>query len=215
MRAPQWSLKHRVLHKVVASSIMLALFGFAHSGALAQAPEQSAHEFAEQVKDDLVEVISKKEQLEEEGGQEKYINAVESVLDPVVDFGFIARGVMGKHAERATPEQRERFAKVFKQTLVNTYAKGLAGYGDYDITVVPPEEDVSGKRTVPVWLNVSDGDTTHRLAFTMKLNRQGNWKVTNMILNGVNLGKAFRGQFENAIKKNNGDIDAAIESWSV
>lgn len=215
MSALQRQIEGRVKHKLVVTGFVLAFFGLAQVAAVAQEPEQSAHEFAREVKNDLVEVISNKEQLEQEGGQEKYIQEVKGVLEPVVDFDFIARGVMGKHGEQATAEQRERFATVFKQTLVNTYAKGLAGYGNYDITVVPPEEDVSGKRTVGVWLNVSNGDTTHRLAFTTKLNRDGNWKVTNMILNGVNLGKAFRGQFENAMKKNDGDIDAAIESWSV
>lgn len=211
----QRNVQDWVSHKLVATGLVLALVCLAPMAAVAQEPKQSAHEFARTVKNDLVEVIGNKEQLEQEGGQERYIEEVKSVLEPVVDFDFIARGVMGKHAEQASTEQRERFATVFKQTLVNTYAKGLAGYGNYDITVVPPEKDVSGKRTVGVWLNVSNGDTTHRLAFTTKLNRDGNWKVTNMILNGVNLGKAFRGQFENAMNKNDGDIDAAIESWSV
>lgn len=201
--------------KLVVMGLMLAIVGLAQLPAVAQEPEQSAHEFIENVKNDLVEVIANKEQLEQEGGQEQYIDEVKSVLEPVVDFDFIARGVMGRYAKQASPEQRERFATVFKQTLVNTYAKGLAGYAHYDISVAPAEDDVSGKRTVGVALNVSNGDQTHRLAFTTKLNRDGEWRVTNMILNGVNLGKSFRGQFESAMQKNDGDIDAAIESWTV
>lgn len=184
-------------------------------GALAQEPQQSAHQFAEKVKDELVAVIRNKADLEKEGGTAKYVSAVQAVLEPVVDFDYIARGVMGNHGEQASEDQRRRFAEEFKQSLVNTYANGLAGYGNYDITVVPPEEDVSGKRTVGVWLNVSNGDVTHRLAFTTRLNRDGEWKVTNMILNGVNLGRAFRGQFDNAMKQRNGDIDAVIENWRV
>lgn len=183
--------------------------------ARAQEPEQSAHEFIEQVKDELVQVIRNKAELEQEGGPEKYVAAIEGVLEPVVDFNYIARGVMGQHGEQATEEQQQRFAKVFRQSLVNTYANGMAAYGNYNITVVPPQEDVSGKRTVGVWLNVSNGDVTHRLAFTARLNRDGQWKVTNMILNGVNLGRAFRGQFDSAIKQHNGDLDAVIENWQV
>lgn len=212
MRISQRKFSQRVLQSVFSVAAVLAL-GLQDS-ALAQAPEQSAHEFAGNVKDQLLEVISKKEELEQQGGQAKYVEAVKNVLVPVVDFEFIARGVMGGHAGKASPEQREKFAEKFKRSLVNTYAKGLAGYGDYDITVVPPEEDLSGQRTVGVWLNVSNGDITHRLAFTTKLNREGEWKVTNMILNGVNLGKAFRGQFESAVKQH-GSIEAAIENWAV
>jgi phospholipid transport system substrate-binding protein len=220
MYVPQWSLRKiprkRIWQKFFVTGAVLGLLAFVHNGAVAQAPEpeQSAHEFSRAVKDELVAVIRKREQLEQEGGQENYVSAVQSVLDPVVDFDYIARGVMGEFARQAAPEQRERFAEVFKQSLVNTYAKGLAGYGSYDITVVPPEGDVSGERTVGVTLNVSNSGETHRLAFTVKLNREGEWKVTNMILNGVNLGKAFRGQFANAMKQNNGDIDAVIANWT-
>lgn len=181
----------------------------------AQEPQQSAHEFAEGVKDELVAVIRNKAQLEEEGGSEKYVAAVQAVLEPVVDFDYIARGVMGRHAEEASSEQRRRFVEEFKQSLVKTYANGLAGYGDYDITVVPPEEDVTGKSRVSVWLNVSKGNVTHRLAFSTRLDSEGGWKVTNMILNGVNLGRAFRGQFDSAMKQHNGNIDAVIENWRV
>lgn len=215
MRTSEWSFSGRPLHRLFALGGMLAVCGLFHSAVLAQKAERSAHEFAEAVKNNLVEVIKNKEQLEQEGGSASYTEAVEGVLEPVVDFNYIARGVMGDYTSEATSEQRQRFAEVFKTSLVNTYARGLAGYADYDITVVPPEEDVSGKRTVGVWLNVSNGDVTHRLAFTARLNRDGQWKLTNMILNGVNLGRAFRGQFENAAKRNDGDIDAVIKGWAV
>lgn len=197
--------------RALALAAMLTLSAVAG----AQEPQQSAHEFIEEVKDELVAVIRSKPELEQEGGPEKYTEAVQKVLEPVVDFNYIARGVMGSHAEQASSEQRQRFAEEFKQSLVSTYANGLAGYGNYDITVVQPDEDVAGKRSVSVWLNVSNGDVTHRLAFSTRLNRDGQWKVTNMILNGVNLGRAFRGQFDNAMKQYNGDVDAVIENWRV
>lgn len=197
--------------RALALLMMLAL----STAAVAAEPQQSAQEFIEEVKDQLVAVIRDKPELEQEGGPEKYTEAIQEVLEPVVDFNYIARGVMGNHAEQASSEQRQRFAEEFKQSLVSTYANGLAGYGNYDITVVPPDEDVSGKRTVNVWLNVSSGDVTHRLAFTTRLNRDGQWKVTNMILNGVNLGRAFRGQFDNAMKRYNGDVDEVIKNWRV
>lgn len=213
MRKSQPNFSQWVQRTIVSFAAVLALF-LLQGQAVAQSPEQSAHEFARQVKDELVSVIRSKEELERKGGQENYVKAIKDVLVPVVDFDYIARGVMGQYASEASPEQREQFADKFQQSLVNTYAKGLAGYGDYDISVVPPEEDVSGQRTVGVWLNVSNGDVTHRLAFTTKLNREGEWKVTNMILNGINLGKAFRGQFENAVRQH-GSVEAAIHNWAV
>src|SRR5690606_34618184 len=145
---------HRIpqlAHWLIALGLLFGL----QSAVMAQEPEKSAHEFATEVKDELINVIRNKEALEQEGGSEKYIAAIKGVLEPVVDFDYIARGVMGRYGKEASDEQRKQFAEKFKQSLVNTYAKGLAPYGDYEITVVPPENDVSGERTVGVWLNVS------------------------------------------------------------
>lgn len=198
--------------------LILLGFGFALAqGALAQeqgVQEQgSAHALAEEVKNDLLRVIRHKDELAQQSGEEEYFDAVEGVLAPVVDFDYIARGVMGNYAKQATDAQRERFAKVFKRGLITTYAKGLAGYGNHDISVLPPEGDISGKRSTSVLLEVREGDSVNRLAFTM-IKRDSGWKIANMILDGVNLGKTFRNQFAQAMQKN-GDIDTVIDNWSV
>jgi len=179
---------------------------------MAWAQEQSPHAKAEEVKNELVSVIRSRDELVEQGGQENYFDAVEEVLAPVVDFEYIARGVMGNYARQASEEQRERFANVFKRGLITTYAKGLSGYGNHDITVLDPKGDVSGRRT-SVHLEVRKGDSVNRLAFTM-VNRDNGWKIGNMILDGVNLGKTFRNQFAQAMKEQ-GDIDKVIDNWSV
>ena len=41
----------------------------------------------------------------------------------------------------------------------------------------------------------------------------GDWKLINVVMDGINLGKTFRSQFEQAVQKNNGDIDMVIEKW--
>ncbi len=174
---------------------------------------KSAHVVAEEVKNDLVAVIRKKKELEAEGGEEKYFKAIEGVLLPVVDFKYIARGVMGQYGKQASVDQKQRFAINFQQGLVTTYAKGLAGYGNHQISVVPPKDSEADKKSQSVVLQVKGGDTMNVLAFTMKLNRSQEWKLTNMILNGINLGKTFRNQFAQSMKKNN-DLDAVIDGWS-
>jgi phospholipid transport system substrate-binding protein len=124
---------------------------------------------------------------------------------------------MGDFAENASEEQRQRFADVLKNSLmstVTTYTQGLAGTGEYKIDVVPPKEGDAEKRSVNVGLEVQTGESVNRLAFTMRLNKEEQWKIANMTLNGINLGITFRAQFAQAVKKANGNLDAAIDSWS-
>ena len=46
----------------------------------------------------------------------------------------------------------------------------------------------------------------------MYLNDLGEWKLINIIINGVNLGLTFRNQFYSLMKKEN-DLDKVIDKW--
>ena len=72
-----------------------------------------------------------------EGKREYYANhmgELEALVDTsregVADFRYIGASVMGSYFRNATPEQRSRFANVFRQTLIDTYARGLVTF-DY------------------------------------------------------------------------------------
>lgn len=173
----------------------------------------SAHAFAEQVKNELIAVIKTRDDVVSSQGSEKYYDAVERVLDPVVDFNYIARGVMGKFAKVASPEQQAKFTEIFRRSLVTTYANGMAGYVDHEIVVVPPKKAIGDARSVSVGLEVRSGDSVNRLSFSL-MKRSDNWKLTNMILNGINFGLVLRSQFAQAMQKNNNNIDVVINSWS-
>ncbi len=185
------------------------------AGVVAQAVDdgQTAHELVATVADDLKQVVQDN-QASIEGRPEIYFRAIEQVLDPVVDFSYIVRGVMGRHGKQATPAQRRQFAQVFKRSLVATYAKGMASYADQDIVILPPNGDISGQRRVSVRQEVrSEGGVSH-VSFSMRLNKQGQWKLVNVVLDGINLGRLLRNQFFEAVNKNEGDIDKVIANWS-
>ncbi len=143
-----------------------------------------------------------------------FYDAVGEVLEPVVDFKFIAMSVMGPYSKQAAPEQKAQFVEAFKGGLVSTYAKGMAGFGDLNIVVLPPEGDITGQRRVSVLQEVRGEDGgVNRISYTMGLNREGDWKLINVVLNGINLGKTFRSQFMQAMKKE-GDLNEVISDWA-
>ncbi|WP_232325025.1 MlaC/ttg2D family ABC transporter substrate-binding protein [Microbulbifer agarilyticus] len=144
---------------------------------------------------------------------QRYYAAVDRVLAPVVDFDFIARGVMGSYAKKATPAQRAKFASTFRRDLVATFARGVATFGDLDVKVINPGTAPSGNR-VNVLQEVRSNEGLTKVSYTLVRNRSGQWKLINVILNGVNLGKTFRGQFAQAMQANNGNIDKVIAGWS-
>lgn len=149
-----------------------------------------------------------------ETNPEPFYQALDGLLAGVVDFNFIARNVMGPYGKSASQEQLDRFRTTFKEDLLKTYARGLMSYGDQDIVLLPSQEDLDGKRRITVRQEIRNKDDAYPLNYSFGLNRQGEWKITNLVINGINLGKTFRNQFIQRAGEVNGDIDQVINSWS-
>lgn len=172
---------------------------------------QNPYTMIEGVSQNLLSVIRANAQHMTSDPQ-RYYSSVESVLTPVVDFDFIARGVMGRYAKQATAAQRSRFSSAFRRDLVATFARGVASFGDMDVKVVNPGSTPGGNR-VNVLQEVRSKEGITKVSYTLVRNRAGQWKLINVILNGVNLGKTFRSQFAQSMQTH-GDIDKVIANWS-
>jgi phospholipid transport system substrate-binding protein len=144
---------------------------------------------------------------------EAYYTDVEKTLNAVVDFPYIAKAVMRKSAKTASPEQVEKFTVVFKSGLIQTYAKGIANYADSKVSTLPLKADADATR-VTVDQEVSDKGNTHKLSYTMRYTKDiKEWKLINVVLNGVNLGETFTSQFDQAMIKNDNNVDKVIATW--
>jgi phospholipid transport system substrate-binding protein len=174
------------------------------------AAEKTPQAIVEQTTKDLFAVVKSNNAAAKK--TDAYYADVTKILDAIVDFPFIARAVMGKTGKVATPAQVEKFAVAFKNGLVKTYGKGIANYADSTFKVLPSTAE-AGARRLSVELDVKEKDNVHRLAFTMALNKTNEWKLINVVLNGVNLGDSFRSQFDQAMIKHAGNVDKVIDNW--
>ena len=172
---------------------------------------QSPHRLVEEVTREMFAIVEKYD-----GGpknSDRYHQEITQLLEPVVDFEFIAQAVMGSYRKDASDEQTRRFAEIFKKGLVKTYAKGIAGYVDSEIKVLPPSDEDANKRRISVYQEVRHEGSKHQLSYTMVQNRADEWKLINLVLDGVNLGKSFRSQFQQSAKQQNGNLDKVIDTW--
>lgn len=144
---------------------------------------------------------------------ELFVDELSKILDPVIAFDYIARGVMGTYAKQVTAEQVAQFAKSFKLGLVNTYGNGMSSFSDLAIAVLPPKTPLGDERRTVVVQEISGGASTNQVSYSMAKNKQGQWKMINVTLNGINLGQTFRGQFDAEVKRNEGDVMKTINEW--
>lgn len=176
---------------------------------------QQAHDLVNKKIHELLEDIEQSKR-DKRFTDEQKIALVDNALGSVVDFERIARRVMAKYFKSATAEQKQRFLKVFRTSLLNTYAKGLWEFNDYKVNVLPFKDANQTLRNTQVSFEVitSSGQVfpvTQSLFYSSKENK---WMVQNVIINGINMGLLFREQFSRLVAQENGDIDLAIQMWT-
>lgn len=146
---------------------------------------------------------------------DKFYQVMEESLGNFVDFRRIAARVMGRYARQATPEQRHAFLEKFKHSLFDSYAKALVDAKDYQINVkdvIPnPRDDSRAQVNLEV---VSGSGNRYPITYSMYRNDQGKWVLENIIVEGVNIGLAFRDRFEQDMEKQRGNVQAVIDNWS-
>lgn len=158
-------------------------------------------------------IEAERERLENDEGYAREM--VREEVTGLVDFKRITRLVMAEHFSEASREQKYRFLEVFRDSLINTYASGLTLYDDQKVRVLPEQEgDIQGDRArVRMEIHTDDGKVIP-VSYSLYRDGEGAWKVQNVIVNGLNLGKIFRSQFQQAVEQYSGDIDKVIDNWS-
>ncbi|MGN8257986.1 phospholipid-binding protein MlaC [Pseudomonas sp. SMSB3] len=142
-----------------------------------------------------------------------FYEALNRILGPVVDADGISRSIMTvKYSRKATPEQMQRFQENFKRSLMQFYGNALLEYNNQGITVDPAKADDGKRASVGMKVTGNNG-AVYPVQYTLE-NIAGEWKVRNVIVNGINIGKLFRDQFADAMQRNGNDLDKTIDGWA-
>lgn len=173
--------------------------------------EINPHEFIDSKAQEMVNVLKKNNELFY-SDKDAYENKIKVIFEPIIDFRRVSALVMGKkYYVASSKEQRRQFIEVFKDSLLDTYSETLAQWQDQKIITVFPE-NYKYEKQVNVKQNLYTSSSVYPIKYTLR--RDGDeWKIINIVVNGVNLGLTFRNQFRALADSNNGDMDLTIASW--
>lgn len=176
-------------------------------------PEEELRLYVDENTQKLVEKLNNEKDLYKEDS-EAFYSAMDETLDQFVDFRRIAARVMGRYARQTTPEQRDDFVERFKRSLFDAYAQALVDADDFqmkvqDAEILPNNED---RASVQMELTSSDG-SRYSITYSMYKNKENRWLMENVIVEGVNIGLAFRDRFAQEMEQNRGQIQAVIDGW--
>jgi phospholipid transport system substrate-binding protein len=187
-----------------------------------------AHQTVQHTTEQVMAVIDRAQDYFEQD-PERFYAEIEAVLGEVIDFDGFARGVMGYYGSKKaymtlqSADERElfkqrirRFSDTFREGLVQTYAKGLLAFGGTRIEIVPPENLSPAATSVTVAQKIyGEAEQPYTVLYKMQMDRSGAWKLRNVTIEAVNLGKVYQGQFASAVRQYEGDVDKVIDTWSV
>lgn len=198
----------RIYWGFIVSFLMLGL-----SVTSAQAAQQTPKEVITQTANELLSIIEDARGYYEQE-PERFYNQVESILTPAVDMRRFSAGVMAKYYRKASKEQRRRFLQVFQDSLIRTYAKGLLAFSNEEIRVLDPKAASRDPKRDSVEMEVISVDgTVYPILYSMRKGKDERWRITNVTVNGINLGLTFRNQFDSAMQAHNRDVDYVIDNW--
>jgi phospholipid transport system substrate-binding protein len=198
------------MRKLMTCALVLSLALPMMAQAVARTPQQVVEETSQRV----MEVLDANRDTYRQD-TEAFLQGLNEVLDPVVDFEGIARSVMTvRYSRSASPEQMQRFIETFKRSMVQFYGNALLEFDSGNIRVLPPSgrgEQSPDRASVNMEIRANNGNV-YPVTYTM-VNLDGQWKVRNVIVEGINIGLLFRDQFAQAMQANRNNLDRVIDNW--
>ena len=160
-----------------------------------------------------------------ESDPERYYREIDNALASLVDWRGFATAVMGQYYSRgksldplgrqALKAQRDRFAVVLREGLIQSYAKGLLAFGGAQMEVMGVEASPESTRIASVTQAVyGEADRVYTIRYQMGQYRDGSWKLRNLIIETINLGEIYRNQFNALAQSASGDLDVVIDQWN-
>lgn len=201
-----FGLKQRLF---AAFAVFVLITGQAWAGS-----EDDLRQYVDESSQKLVQKLNEEKGLYDKD-PEAFYTSMDEALDNFVDFRRIAARVMGRYARQASPEQRDEFVEKFKRSLFESYAKALVTAENFEIDVIEAVIMPDNADRASVQLEViSASGNRYPVTYSMYRNGEGRWLMENVIVEGVNIGLAFRDRFAQEMEESRGQVQVVIDGWS-
>ena len=132
---------------------------------------------------------------------DKLNDFVKAELDRVMDREYSARLVLARHARGKTPAELTAFADALADNLLRRYGKALI---DFDAQVevrVKSETPLQNGKLVRVASEiVRKGGSPVPVDYMFAANKSGEWKVFDVIVEGISYVQTYRTQFDERLR---------------
>ena len=137
--------------------------------------------------------------LKGEAGKKLKEQRVEAAADKLFDYVELSKRTLGLNWNKFSPEQRKEFVELFRAILKDAYVDKITAYTNEQVNFT--KEVPLSETTVEVQsVVVSKGGETPISYRVIK--KENNWKVYDVVIEGVSLISNYRTQFREILGNN-------------
>ena len=141
--------------------------------------------------------ILKDAELKKPGRAEERRRLLEKVIGDRFNYEEMSRRALGAQWNKLSDKERQEFVDLFKRLLSSSYADKIEGYSGEQVHYLNErlEAEYAEVRT-----KVASDKTEIPLDYRL-LNKSGNWRVYDVVVDGVSLVNNYRSQFTKIIRE--------------
>jgi phospholipid transport system substrate-binding protein len=182
-------MRHKAA-SVVLLCIILALAMAAHAGPATEGVKANA---------DAVIKILKDPSLKGQAGLKAKHDRIRAVAEQMFDFVELSKRTLGMNWNKLNAAQRKEFVELFRSVLEDAYSDKVEVYTDEKVTFT--KEVVLSEKSVEVQ-SVIVTKSAQVPVFYRMTNKEGQWRVYDVVIEGVSLVNNYRTQFREILGNN-------------
>ena len=197
-----------MMKKNILTLAMVALLSVV-STANAEVDATKAEDFIKKTTSEGVEQIINADVSQQEKDKRFY-----NLLNGALDMDFIGQFVLGRNWRTATPAQRKEFINVYRDLNIATWSKRFNEFkGKNFVFKGTSPSNSKGQVFVNTVVPMDQGEPAKVLWRIREKN--GQYKIVDIIIEGVSLAQASRSEYTAFIKNNSGGLDTLIKDLNV
>ena len=173
--------------RVIAAVLLTTLVGLA-TPAVAQSPSQVVDALANQVVSVLKNSALDTQQKRTE---------IQNIAYTAIDFPTLCKLVLARNWPKFSPTQRGEFEQEFKEHLSMTYGRNVDNYKNEKVAILG--ERPEARNDVTVQTKILRGGSDDVVVDYRLRENEGQWKIIDVIIEGVSLVSNFRSQFQDIV----------------
>jgi phospholipid transport system substrate-binding protein len=131
--------------------------------------------------------------------RDEKIAGIREIINEIFDWTELSKRTLGRNWEKFDDTQKAEFTDLFSRLLEGVYADRLLAYSDEKVVFEKETEMKPGKVEVASHIRTADGK---KIPLNYRLTeKDGKWRVYDVVIEGISMVKNYRGQFKEILSK--------------